>query len=75
MARMNNRELSRSAAENSEDMTGSMEEQENIANTHHYALYETLNEALDMERPYQYKGEPMPWSKNTRMARQKITKQ
>lgn len=49
---MNNRDLSKSAAENSEDMTGSMEEAENIANTHHYALYETLNEALDMERPY-----------------------
>ena len=37
---------------------------------HHYALFEALNEALDQERPYKNKGEPMPWSKNTRVVKQ-----
>jgi len=47
-----NGNLTRSGAENSEDLSAPQQEAESIANTHHYALYETLNEALDMERPY-----------------------
>lgn len=42
---------------------------ENINNVHHYALFESLNEALDASRPYQNKGEPMPWSKSTRVVK------
>ena len=33
-------------------------------------MFEALNEALDQERPYKNKGEPMPWSKNTRVVKQ-----
>jgi hypothetical protein len=49
---MKNRQVTKSAAEDSDILTGSQEENENIANTHHYALFETLNEALELERPY-----------------------
>mmetsp|Transcript_37200 Transcript_37200/g.48958 ORF Transcript_37200/g.48958 Transcript_37200/m.48958 type:complete len:142 (+) Transcript_37200:2445-2870(+) len=58
--------LNKAAVEDSDQLTVSQEEMENINNVHHYALFESLNEALDQFRPYQNKGEPMPWSKNTR---------
>ncbi len=32
-------------------------------------MFEALNEALDAERPYKTKGEPMPWSKHTRVVK------
>ena len=67
--RMKHIDLTRSAAENSDVLTVSQEDRENIQNVHHYALFEALNEALDSERLYQTKGEPMPWSKDTRMVR------
>ena len=57
----------------SDNLTVSQEDGENMQNVHHYALYEALNEALDLERPYKNKGEPMPWSKNTRVVRQTTT--
>ena len=63
MARMKS---NRAAVEDSDQLTVSQEEMENINNVHHYSLFEALNEALDQHRPYQNKGEPMPWSKNTR---------
>ena len=47
----------------------SQEELENINNVHHYALFESINEALDTARPYANKGEPMPWSKVTRVVK------
>ena len=63
MARMKS---NKAAVEDSDQLTVSQEEMENINNVHHYALFESLNEALDVARPYQNKGEPMPWSKSTR---------
>jgi hypothetical protein len=33
-----------------------------------------LNAALDNERPYKEKGQPFPWSKQTRVVRKKIGK-
>ena len=56
-----------------DDITVSQEDRENIQNVHNYAIFEALNEALDSERPYKSKGEPMPWSKNTRAVRQATT--
>lgn len=54
-------------------MTASQEETEKIQNVHNYALFEALNEALDLKRPYKNKGGPMPWSKNTRVVKQATT--
>lgn len=68
--RMKQRKIDAATAEISDDLTVSQEETENIQNVHHYALFEALNEALDQERPYKNKGEPMPWSKNTRVVKQ-----
>lgn len=59
--------LNKAAVEDSDQLTVSQEEMENINNVHHYSLFESLNEALDQFRPYENKGEPMPWSKNTRV--------
>jgi len=59
----------KAAVEDSDQLTVSQEEMENINNVHHYALFESINEALDASRPYQSKGEPMPWSKNTRVVK------
>jgi len=36
-------------------------------------LFEALNEALDLKRPYKNRGDPMPWSKNTRVVKQATT--
>ena len=41
---------------------------------HHKALFDSLNAALDNERPYKEKGQPFPWSKQTRVVRKKIGK-
>ena len=30
--------------------------------THHKAIFEAFNDALDMERPYKKSGQPNPWS-------------
>jgi len=68
--RMKQRKIDAATAEISDDLTVSQEETENIQNVRHYALFEALNEALDQERPYKNKGEPMPWSKNTRVVKQ-----
>lgn len=62
--------MNRAAVEDSDQLTLSQEEIENIRNVHHYSLFESLNEALDVARPYQNKGEPMPWSKCTRAVKQ-----
>ena len=40
---------------------------------HHKALFDSFNQALDLERPYKDKGSPAPWSKQTRVARKEIT--
>lgn len=42
-------------------------------NIQHKALFDGFNQALELERPYKEKGQPAPWSKNTRMVRQRIT--
>lgn len=42
---------------------------------HHKALFDAFNEALDMERPYKDKGQPMPWSKQTRIVKKAITQE
>ena len=42
----------KAAVEDSDQLTVSQEEMENIDNVHHYALFESLNEALDVARPY-----------------------
>ena len=61
--------LNKAAVEDSDQLTVSQEEMENINNVHHYSLFESLNEALDVARPYQNKGAPMPWSKCTRVVK------
>jgi len=66
--------VNRAAVDDSDQLTVSQEEMENINNVHHYSLFESLNEALDCFRPYEKKGEPMPWSKSTR-AIKKIEKE
>jgi hypothetical protein len=54
-------------------LTESQHEAEKITNVHNYALFEALNEALDNFRPYKNKGGPMPWSSNTRVAKQQTS--
>ena len=66
---MKRMKINRAAVEDSDQLTVSQEEMENINNVHHYALFESLNDALDASRPYQNKGEPMPWSKSTRVVK------
>ena len=66
MQRMMKRKLTHSQAEESDQLTVSQEDEENLHNIHHYALFEALNDALDQERPYRAKGQPMPWSNNAR---------
>ena len=39
--------FNKAAVEDSDQLTVSQEEMENIGNVHHYALFEALNEALD----------------------------
>ena len=73
--RMKAKKIDQATAEESDILTVSQEETENIQNVHHYALFEALNEALDQERPYKNKGEPMPWSKNTRVVKQVSTQE
>ena len=51
------------------DLTDSQNEAEKITNVHDYALFEALNEALDLFRPYKNRGGPMPWSSNTRVTK------
>ena len=46
----------------------------NSTTVHHKALFDSLNAALDNERPYKEKGQPFPWSKQTRVVRKKIGK-
>ena len=41
--------------------------------THHKALFDAFNLALDMERPYKEKGKPAPWSKLTRVVKKDFT--
>lgn len=36
---------------------------DNSTTVHHKALFDSLNAALDNERPYKEKGQPFPWSK------------
>ena len=66
---MKRMKFNRAAVDDSDKLTVSQEEMENINNVHHYAVFESLNDALDASRPYQNKGEPMPWSKSTRVVR------
>ena len=40
---------------------------------HHLAIFDAFNEALDLERPYKFKGLPNPWSKQTRITKENIT--
>ena len=40
---------------------------------HHLAVFDAFNEALDLERPYKFKGLPNPWSKQTRITKENIT--
>lgn len=42
-------------------------------NIHHKAIFDAFNEALDLQRPYKLKGEPNPWSKQTRQTRSQLT--
>ena len=46
-----------------------------MQNVHNYALFEALNEALDLHRPYKNRGGPMPWSTNTREVKQMTTEE
>ena len=39
----------------------------------HLAIFDAFNEALDLERPYKFKGLPNPWSKQTRITKENIT--
>ena len=56
------------------DLADSHAEKLNKAqNIHHKAIFDALNEALDMERPYKYKGQPTPWSKQTRVVKSALT--
>jgi len=41
----------------------------------HRAVYESLNESLDAERPYGIFGKPYLWSQSTRISRKRITRQ
>ena len=66
---MHRMKFNKAAVEDSDLLSVSQEEMENINNVHLYALFESLNEALDVARPYQNKGEPMPWSKCTRVVK------
>lgn len=43
--------------------------------THHKALFDAFNLALDMERPYKEKGKPAPWSKLTRVVKKDFTQE
>lgn len=54
--------------ENSED-----EQKERFTQYSHKALFDAFNQALDSERPYKEKGQPAPWSKQTRVVKKKIT--
>ena len=63
MARMKSK---KAAVEDSNQLTVSQELMDDINSAHHYALFESLNEALDKARPYQNKGKPMPWSTSIR---------
>lgn len=49
---MQRMQINRAAVEDSDQLTVSQEEMENINNVHHYSLFESLNEALDVSRPY-----------------------
>jgi hypothetical protein len=40
---------------------------------HHLAIFDAFNEALDLERPYKFKGLPNPWSKQTRITNENLT--
>ena len=46
------------------DVTSQSVEARNI---HRLAIFDAFNEALDLERPYNFKGLPNPWSKQTRV--------
>ena len=41
---------------------------------HHKAIFDALNAILDNERPYKEKGQPFPWSKQTRVVRKRLGK-
>ena len=40
---------------------------------HHTAIFDAFNEALDLERPYKFKGQPNPWSKQTRLTNESLS--
>ena len=42
---------------------------------HHLAIFDAFNEALDLERPYKFKGLPNPWSKQTRLTNENLSSQ
>jgi len=57
-------------SEDNKDRTSVTQE---AAQVHHLAIFDAFNEALDLERPYQIKGLPNPWSKQTRVTNEKMT--
>ena len=44
-------------------------------NIHHLSIFDAFNEALDQERPYQFKGLPNPWSRQTRVTNEALSSQ
>lgn len=40
----------------------------------HRAIFESLNESLDAERPYGIFGKPYLWSQSSRVSRKQITR-
>eukprot|EP00347_Sterkiella_histriomuscorum_P003387 403364494 len=40
---------------------------------HHRAIFDAFNQALDIDRPYKERGQPAPWSKQTRVVRPRIS--
>ena len=46
-----------------DEMTDMISEAQHI---HNKIIFDCVNEALNLNRPYNYQGEPMPWSNKPR---------
>lgn len=54
------------------NLSGISQEARNI---HHLGIFDSFNEALDLERPYKFKGLPNPWSRQTRVTNETLTQE
>ena len=52
---------------------GKSEDEKRAEQHHHKAIFDALNQALDQERPYKDRGQPTPWSKQTRVMQKNLT--